>query len=112
LLITAVVAKNSTALAAGLKSSALPTLAALFVFFALTHLLGFLTAFHRSRPEKISYAICLSYMNFVTAIYLAEKYFGDPETVLTTVLSIIPWTLLFVFFRTWALSRRRDKIST
>jgi len=105
LLIAAVTAKNAGPLATSLRSDALPILVALVFFFVFTHLVGYYTAFHRSRPERISYAISLSYMNFVTAIYLAERFFPDPNTILTTVLAIVPWTLMFVPFRAWALGR-------
>ncbi len=105
LLIAAVVAKNAAALRASIGAAALPILIALFLFFAVTHFVGYLTAFHRTHAEQVTYALALAYMNFVTAIYLAEKFFPDPGTILTTVLAVIPWTLLFIPFRAWAVRK-------
>lgn len=105
LLIAAVVAKNAAAIRGSFGSLFFPILVGLCVFFIITHFVGYFTAFSRPAPERISYMIALSYMNFVMAIYLAETYFASPTTVLTTVLALVPWTLMFVPVRSWAFSK-------
>ena len=67
---------------------------ALFVFFAVLHLFGFYAAWWKKRHDRQTVAICLTYMNFTLAIFLAGKYFPDTNIVLALVLSIIPWATL------------------
>lgn len=69
-------------------------LAALFLFFALLHLAGYYGLWWKSREDRLTISVCLTYMNFTLAIYLSSKYFSDPSTVLTLVLSILPWAML------------------
>lgn len=107
LLITSVVAKNAGQILASLRVDAPAILVTLFAFFVLTHLVGYGMAFGRGHSERVSYAVALSYMNFVTAIYIAQKFFPDPGTVLTTVLAIVPWVLFLIPFRIWAKERGR-----
>ncbi|TAL20249.1 bile acid:sodium symporter family protein [Patescibacteria group bacterium] len=97
--------KYADEILANFNVTLVPILLVLFIFSLASHVVGYLTAFHRSQAEKVTYTISLAYMSFVIAIYLAEKFFPDPKTILTVVLEIIPWTLLFVPFRLWALRR-------
>ncbi|MFH1078121.1 MAG: bile acid:sodium symporter [Patescibacteria group bacterium] len=67
---------------------------ALFVFFAVLHLLGFYAAWWKKRNERRTVSVCLTYMNFTLAIFLASTYFPDPNIILVLVLSIVPWATL------------------
>jgi len=71
----------------------------LFVFFAVLHLFGLYAAWWKKRHDRQTVAICLTYMNFTLAIFLAGKYFPDTNIVLALVLSIIPWATLLPLWK-------------
>ncbi len=66
----------------------------LFVFFVLLHLIGYYGLWWKTREDRLTISVCLTYMNFTLAIYLSSKYFSDPVTVLALVLAILPWAML------------------
>lgn len=71
-----------------------------FVLFILFHLFGYYVAFWRSKVERTTIAIGLTYMDFALAIFLVDQFFpNQPEIVIPVLLSIIPWVVLLVPFR-------------
>ncbi len=70
------------------------TIVVLYVFFLILHLIGYWTAWWKPQEERRTITVCLVYMNFTLAIYLATKFFPSPEILLPLVLSILPWATL------------------
>lgn len=71
----------------------------MFFFFIIINLLSYLLFFWKNKEERISIAVCFTYINFTLAIYLADKFFKDPQIIIPVVLSMIPWLLIFVPFK-------------
>lgn len=65
----------------------------LFVLFGLFHLLGYVVIFWRSAQDRFTISLCLTYMNFLLAVYLADNFFPQPAVVVPVILSVVPWTL-------------------
>lgn len=69
----------------------------LYVVFIFLHIVGYLFAFGKSKPDKIAITVSRAYMNISMAIVLAASFFQPPILILI-ILSTIPWnTLLFPF---------------
>ncbi len=73
-------------------------LGVLTLFFLLLHVLGYWIAWWRRRHDRLTVMLCVVYMNFTLAIFLAEKFFRDPDVIFYTILSIIPWNISLVLF--------------
>jgi BASS family bile acid:Na+ symporter len=99
LLIMGIVAKQSATILGGLNVAFLVELAALFSLFVFFHLAGYYAAWWRKRDDRVTITICLAYLNFTLAIYLAGKFFDDPKIVVPVVLSVLPWSLLIIPFK-------------
>lgn len=99
LLIMGIVAKQSATILGGLNAKFLLEVAALFILFAVFHLVGYWTAWWRKRDDRVTVTICIAYTNFTLAIYLAGKFFDDPKIVIPVVLSVLPWSLLVIPFK-------------
>lgn len=102
LLIAGAVAPHGDRIIASARTNILGFLiliAALFAFFAALHLLGFYAAWWKKRHDRQTIAVCLTYMNFTLAIFLAGQYFPDTNIVLALVLSIIPWATLLPLWK-------------
>lgn len=75
------------------------SLLGLFALFAILHVIGYWAVPWRDRTDRITVSICLTYMNFTIAIFLAGRYFSDnPYVVVPVILSVIPWSLSVVPF--------------
>jgi BASS family bile acid:Na+ symporter len=74
-------------------------LSILFLFFAVLHILGYITVFWRHKRDRVTIAVCLTYMNFTLAITLASEFFKEPNIVVPTILSVLPWAIMFIPFR-------------
>ncbi|MBT6253658.1 hypothetical protein HOI83_00260 [Candidatus Uhrbacteria bacterium] len=99
LLIMGVVAKQADTIMSGIGNTLLIQLAVLFVFVAVLLVVGYFVTFWKRCDERITVSICMTFMNFTLAIYLAGSFFSDPNILLATVLIIFPWTLLLFPFR-------------
>lgn len=100
LLIIGVVAKQAPFIKSEfLTGGAVNFLGYLFLFFLFLHIAGYFVIFWRSRKDRITIAVCLTYMNFTLAIYLADKFFQSPTVLVLVVLAVIPWTLLLIPFK-------------
>jgi BASS family bile acid:Na+ symporter len=83
----------------------LPALAILCIFFALLHIAGFFGVPHLNRKDRLATTVCLTYMNFTLAIYLAGKFFPDPKVLIPVILSVFPWSIGIIPFKA-IISRR------
>lgn len=84
----------------------LRTLAVLYFFFFLLHLFGYAIAWWKPREERKTVAVCLTYMNFTLAIFLATTFFPTPDVLLPLVLSIVPWATLLPVWKAIMLRKR------
>ncbi len=98
LLISSIVAKHSDVIVVSLGGGGdvFIYLAVLFFFFLVLHFLGYLAVFWREKRDRVTIAVCLTYMNFTLAIELASKFFPEPNILIPVVLSVIPWALMIV----------------
>ena len=99
LIILGVVATQAATILGGVDAKFLLTLLALFLLFIAFHLVGYYSVYWRDRADRISITICLTYMNFILAIYLAGRYFNRPGVVVPVILSVLPWSLLIIPFK-------------
>jgi len=99
LLIAGIVAKQAATILAGLNGPFLMAIVWLFVLFALFHVLGYFTVFWRSVSDRMTITLCVTYLNFTLAIYLAGLFFTDPKIVVPVVLSVLPWSLYMIPFK-------------
>ena len=99
LLIMGIVAKQAATILGGLNAGFLIEVAALFALFAFFHVVGYYTVWWRKRDDRVTITICLTYLNFTLAIFLAGKFFNDPKIVVPVVLSVLPWSLLIIPFK-------------
>jgi len=99
LLIAGIVAKQAATILAGLNGPFLMAIVWLFVLFALFHVLGYFTVFWRSVSDRMTITLCVTYLNFTLAIYLAGLFFTDPKVVVPVVLSVLPWSLFMIPFK-------------
>ncbi|MDD2934884.1 MAG: bile acid:sodium symporter [Candidatus Pacebacteria bacterium] len=98
ILIMIIVAKQSNIL---IENFNLFVVVTLFVFFFFLHIIGYFLTPWRDRRDRITISVCVTYMNFTLAIELANKFFSDPNIILPIVLSIIPWSFMFIPFKTF-----------
>lgn len=75
------------------------------LFFLLTHLIGYWIVWWRSREDRLTITFSMVYMNFTLAIFIAEKFFGDPSIIFYTILSIIPWNISMFMFQRFLIHR-------
>ncbi|OGL74037.1 hypothetical protein A3F28_03960 [Candidatus Uhrbacteria bacterium RIFCSPHIGHO2_12_FULL_57_11] len=98
LLIVGVVSQRATEIKSnvGLFVGAIVVLA---FFFALLHLAGYWGVPGLSHPQRLAVTVSLTYMNFTLAIYLAGKFFPQPEVLIPVILSVFPWSIGIIPFR-------------
>jgi len=60
---------------------------------------GYFVAYWRPCNDRTAVSICMTFMNFTLAIYLAGLYFSDPNVLLATVLVVFPWAIMLLPFR-------------
>lgn len=99
LLIMGIVAKQADTILSGLNLSFLFQVAALFILYLIFHIAGYYVAWWRKPNDRVTITICLAYNNFTLAIYLAGKFFDEPNIVVPVVLSVLPWSLLIIPFK-------------
>jgi BASS family bile acid:Na+ symporter len=107
LLIASAIATRATDILGGLRNgtSLLWTLGGLYLFYSLHHVVGYYALWWKPRADRMTLSVCLTYVNFTLAIYLASRYFPEPQTILPLVLSILPWATLLPVCRAVANSR-------
>lgn len=98
-LIAAIAGKYQTAFLSAINMETLLGLGVMTLFFLLVHILGYWLTWWRSETDRLTVTLCVVYMNFTLAIFIAEKFFPDPQVVLYTILSILPWNIGIVLFR-------------
>lgn len=67
--------------------------AVVFATFGLLLVIGYFTAPHRSREDRLALAAARAYMNLALAILIAATYFG-PEVRAAVVVTALPWSTL------------------
>ncbi len=111
LLIATIASKHSTSISEGFNGSSAVT--AFFIMTALLvlfHALAYGFSFWRSRKDRITVTLSLSYINFTLAIFLAEAFFRDPAAILVVILSMLPWNAGLLVFQ-WLIRRNGWTIS-
>ncbi|MEA2113018.1 MAG: bile acid:sodium symporter [Patescibacteria group bacterium] len=71
----------------------------LFLFFIFLHLIGYFLIPWLSKINKLTVSVCVTYLNFTLAIEVADKFFTDPNVISLVVLSVIPWSVMFIPFK-------------
>ena len=99
LLIAGAVAKQAGVISANHWLRTLTLLAVLFVLGGAMLFISYFLAWRRPCEDRLTVSVCLSFMNFVLAVYLAGSYFKDPAVLLTSVMVIFPWALLLWPFK-------------
>ncbi len=95
LIIAAVTSRQAdTIIASAAGGQALSWLVWLVAFFLLLHVLGYVVIFWRSVQDRFTISVCLTYMNFLLAIYLVDNFFPQLAVELPVILSVVPWALL------------------
>lgn len=105
LLIAAIASKHSAEILSGLMSDA--SVKAFFIMSGLLllfHAACYFVCFWRSRKDRLTVTLSLSYMNFTLAIFLAESIFRDPGAVMVVILSMLPWNIGLLLFQ-WLVRR-------
>ncbi|QQR78240.1 MAG: bile acid:sodium symporter [Candidatus Moraniibacteriota bacterium] len=112
LLIGTIASKNSAAIRSGfVGSDALTAFLIMSGLLVLFHLACYAIGFWRSRRDRITVTLSLSYMNFTLAIFLAETLFRDPAAMLVVILSMLPWNIGLIVFQ-WLVRRKGWMISS
>lgn len=96
LLIMVIVAKNSEVILNGFN---FVYLGFLFLFFIGLHFAGYFIIPWRDKRDRVTISVCVTYMNFTLAIELASRFFMEASIIVPVVLSVIPWAVVFVFFK-------------
>ncbi|TXH00852.1 MAG: hypothetical protein E6P95_03005 [Candidatus Moraniibacteriota bacterium] len=71
----------------------------LMLFFLITHVIGYWIVWWRNEQDRLTVTFSVVYMNFTLAIFIAEKFFGDPTVIFYTILAILPWNIGMFFFQ-------------
>jgi len=108
LLILGIVAQRANVILTGLRSAdTLGMLLAMTLLFLVFMGIGYVSVFWRDRADRMTVALCLTFMNFTLAIFLAGQFFPQPNVLVPVILSVLPWSILLIPFR--ALSLRLSK---
>ncbi len=68
----------------------------MILFYIMLHAIGYALGWKRPHTQRLSIMVSMTYMNFTLALYLAGRYFPQPEVVLPLVIQIIPWALMIL----------------
>lgn len=99
LLLASIVAKYSDEMIDRFHMEAVWQLLGMFFFFVLVHVAAYSLVWWRDTRDRLTITLCVVYMNFTLAIFLAQEFFPDPDVVFFTMLSIIPWNIGIILFR-------------
>ncbi len=99
LLIAGAVAKQSSIIFQSIGPAMLIQIVVLFIFVALLLIAGYHVSFWRNCSDRLTIAVCLTFLNFTLAIYLANAFFSDPNVLTMSVLIIFPWALMLLPFK-------------
>ncbi len=100
ILLTSIVGKFSPDLHDILSFTSLLGILQMFIFFFLVHMLGFTLVFWKNTRDRLTITLCVVYMNFTLAVFIAQKFFPDPKIIFFTMISLIPWNIGIIIFRT------------
>lgn len=109
LLILGIVAQRADTMLLSLRTtSTLGMLLAMTLLFIAFMGVGYLSVYWRNRADRMTVALCLTFMNFTLAIYLASQYFPQPGVLVPVMLSVLPWSLLLIPFSSLSVRVSRD----
>ncbi|MDP3244478.1 MAG: bile acid:sodium symporter [bacterium] len=101
LLIAGVVANQAEVIKINLASF-LPAIIIMSIYFLLMpYLMLFLTKKYEI-GNRISIAVSVTFTNFTLGIYIAANFFPEPNIIIPTILSVLPWSLAFIPFKYFA----------
>lgn len=104
-LIASIASKHSAEVLSGLMSDAsVKAFLLMSGLLILFHIACYFACFWRSRTDRLTVTLSLSYMNFTLAIFLAEAVFRDPAAVMVVILSMLPWNIGLILFQ-WLVRR-------
>lgn len=105
LLIAAIAGRYHEALHARISVEYGLGLIVMSLFFLMVHFIGYWIVWWRSQEDRLTITFSLVYMNFTLAIFIAEKFFGDPTIIFYTILSILPWNIGMFIFQRWVIHK-------
>lgn len=98
-LLASIVAKYAPELRDSFSLTSLAGLWQMFLFFFLVHVLSFALFFWKNTRDRLTITLCIVYMNFTLAVFIAQKFFPDPQVIFFTMISLIPWNVGIIIFR-------------
>ena len=100
LLIVGIVAKQADAILSSIQGgTSFIYLIGLFILFIAFHVFGYFLVFWRNKKDRVTITVCLTYLNFTLAVYLADQFFKEPHILIPIVLSVLPWSILLIPFK-------------
>jgi len=99
LIFMSTVALQADAIFSDLSGGILVYLVGLFILFIGLHLIGYFAVFWRDQRDRLTVTVCLTYMNFILALYLAQNFFNQPNIVVPIILTVLPWSILVIPFK-------------
>jgi BASS family bile acid:Na+ symporter len=99
LLLTSIIAKYSHELRSTFSFSSFIGILQLSLFFFLVHILSYTLFFWRNTRDRLTITLSIVYMNFTLAVFIAQKFFPDPQVIFFTMVSLIPWNICIIIFR-------------
>ncbi len=104
LLIAGVVSKQAEVMLQDIGVTLITQLIVLFAFISILLFAGYFITYWRSRKDRLTVSVCLTFMNFTLAIYLAGEFFSDPQVLFASVLVVFPWALMLIPYK-WVTKR-------
>jgi len=98
LLIAGVVANQATLIKTNI-SSFLPAILIMSAYFLLMPYLTLLITKKYETSTRISIAVAVTFTNFTLSIYIAATFFPEPQILIPTILTVLPWSLGFIPFK-------------
>ena len=103
LLFASITATYSSSLKQNFTLDSLTILLGMLLFFILVHLVTYVLFQRKNVRDRLTFVLCITYMNFTLAIYIAQQFFPHPQIVFFTLLSIVPWNIGIILFRIFSL---------
>ena len=94
-----IVASQADVILSGFNTEIIIYFVGLFTMFGIFHIIGYLAIFWRDKTDRLTVSICLTYMNFVLAIYLASTFFNEPKILIPIILTAFPWAISIIPFK-------------
>ena len=99
LLFASISAKYSETLRESFTFESALALIGMLLFFLSIHVIAYNLFWRHNLRDRLTIVLCIVYMNFTLAIFIAQQFFPDPKIIFFTLLSIIPWNIGIILFR-------------